>query len=65
MGWVEVDQKQHLGLVKERNLYKRLFDECLLVFNELPNKELIRSKGTYALATKIEQAFKIGEIQLP
>jgi len=55
----QVDKKQIQGLVKERNEYKQLLDECLYAFNCLPNKRINDGDGgsTYKIAAKIEQAF--------
>jgi len=46
--------------VTERNEYRRLLDECLFCLNQLPNQRIDNSQGlsTYALAGKIETAFK-------
>jgi len=49
--------KQHFGIVKERNLYRQTLKECLSVFNELPKQKIMSTdvKDTYKLATKIEK----------
>ena len=50
------DLKQIRGLVKERNEYRQLLDECL---NILPNKKVegVSEGTTYALAKKIKSSF--------
>jgi hypothetical protein len=60
MEWIKVDKKQHLGLVEERNAYRRLLDECLFAFNSIPNQRVVDGDGgnTYKIAVKIEQAFR-------
>ena len=57
-GWVKVDEKQHLGEVKERNLYRRLLEECLSAFNQLPRQKLANGNNTYKITAKIDQAFR-------
>ncbi len=52
--------KQIQGLVKERNEYRRLLQQSLYAFNVLRNQRISESLNdtTYALAAKIEQAFR-------
>jgi len=59
MDMTQIDKKQIHGLVKERNQYKQLLDECLYAFNYLPNKRIDDGSGgtTYKIAAKIVQAF--------
>lgn len=58
MNWIEVDKKQYLGEIKERNLYRKLLEECLSAFNQLPRQKLANSSDTYKIAAKIDQAFR-------
>ena len=60
MEWIKVNKKQYLGLVKERNTYRRLLDECLFAFNSIPMQRVADGDGgnTYKIAVKIEQAFR-------
>ena len=60
MDMTQVDKKQIQGLVRERNLYRQLLDECLYAFNFLPMQRTGDGGGgnTYKLASKIEKAFK-------
>lgn len=46
------------GIVKERNEYKRLLDECLSVFNAVPSQPFIDHHQTYKLKAKIDKAFR-------
>ena len=53
---INVSQLQ--GIVKERNEYKRLLDECLRAFNLLPNRRIQGDLNTYKLASKIEEVLR-------
>ncbi len=53
---INVSQLQ--GIVKERNEYKRLLDECLRAFNLLPNRRIQGDLDTYKLASRIEEAIR-------
>jgi|JFJP01.1.fsa_nt_gi hypothetical protein len=52
---INVSQLQ--GIVKERNEYRRLLDECLYILNSIPNKKVGTLK-TYDLASKIDDVFR-------
>lgn len=54
------DSKQVQGLVRERNAYRRLLKKSLYAFNVLKNQRISESLNdtTYALALKIEAAFR-------
>ncbi|MCW7076415.1 MAG: hypothetical protein OCU18_03875 [Candidatus Syntrophoarchaeum sp.] len=60
MDMIQADKKQIQGLIRERNEYRQLLDECLYAFNQLPNKRIADGSGgtTYKIAAKIEQVFK-------
>jgi hypothetical protein len=60
MDMTQIDKKQIHGIVKERNLYRCLLDECLFALNALPMHNIADGNGgnTYKLAAKIEQAFR-------
>jgi len=64
MDWIQTDKKQIVELVKERNQYVQLLDECLFAFNDMPSHRIGDGDGgsTYKLASKIEEAFKCNEI---
>jgi len=53
----KVNTKQLQGMVKERNIYKKLLDNCVKVFNTLPNQKLDNNdvKDTYGLVSTIEK----------
>lgn len=53
---INVSQLQ--GIVKERNEYRRLLDECLLALNLLPNRRIQGDLNTYKLASRIEDSFR-------
>ena len=57
-----IDTSQLRGIVKERNEYRTLFEECLCAFNSLPNRRFNGKinpshMNTYKLASKIEDTF--------
>jgi hypothetical protein len=52
-----INTEQLQGLVKERNEYRQLLQECLYVFNQLPNTK-VGDLRTYDLASKIENSFR-------
>ncbi len=62
MEWIKCDQEHIQGLVSERNTYKRLLEQCLVAFNDMPNKPVQQSdprgENTHSLAWRIEQAFR-------
>jgi len=60
MDITQIDKEQIRGIVKERNLYRHLLDECLFALNTLPMQKTADGNGgnTYKLAAKIEQAFR-------
>lgn len=51
---------QTRAVVHERNVYRKLLDECRFNLNQLENIHIINSNGmtTHRLATKIEQTFE-------
>ena len=53
----KVNTKQLQGMVKERNTYKKLLDNCVKAFNTLPNQKLDNNevKDTYGLVSTIEK----------
>lgn len=53
-----INTEQLQGIVKERNEYKRLLDECLRAFNLLPNRRIQADLNTYKLASRIEEAIR-------
>ena len=57
-GITTADKKQFQGLVKERNEYRQLLDQCLYALNVIPNTPLSDGVSTYALASTISAAFK-------
>ena len=57
-GIITADKNQFQGLVKERNEYKILLDQCLYALNVIPNTPLSDGVSTYALASTISAAFK-------
>jgi hypothetical protein len=49
------------GIVRERNTYRQLLDECLYAFNVLPDQRITGSLGnitTYMMASKIDAVFR-------
>jgi len=54
------DSKQVRGLVSERNAYRRLLKQSQYALNVLKNQRISESLNdtTYALASKIEAAFR-------
>ena len=61
--WRQCDSRQIRGLIKERNVYRRLLDECLYLLNNLPNRRISDGsrRTTYNLASDIEKAFRYFE----
>ena len=57
-GITTADKGQIQGLVKERNEYRRLLDQCLYALNVIPNTPLSDGVTTYALASTISAAFR-------
>ncbi|MBA3006689.1 MAG: hypothetical protein KJ900_05235 [Proteobacteria bacterium] len=53
---INVSQLQ--GIVKERNEYKRLLDECLRAFNLFPRTRIQGNLDTYKLASRIEEVLR-------
>ena len=54
-----VGATQIQGVVKERNEYRQLLDECLYAFNVLPNQRITgNNMTTYMMASKIDAVFK-------
>jgi len=53
-----IDVLQLQGIVKERNEYKRLLDECLKAFDTIPNSRIHGDLNTYKLASTIEAAYR-------
>lgn len=62
MEWVKCNQKQIQGLINERNEYRQLLEQCLVAINDIPDRPVQssdpRGDNTYALAFRIEQAFR-------
>ena len=60
MNMTQIDKKQIRGIIKERNLYRRLLDECLFALNTLHRQKFADGNGgdTYKLASRIEKAFR-------
>lgn len=57
-GITTADKQQLQGLVKERNEYRRLLDQCLYALNVIPNTPVSDGVSTYALASKISATFR-------
>jgi len=57
---MECNKKQIHRLLKERNEYRRLLKKSLYAFNVFRNQRMSESLNdtTYALASKIDAAFK-------
>lgn len=53
-----VPVSQLRGIVRERNEYRRLLDECLHALNLLPNRRIQGDLNTYGLASIIEDTFR-------
>jgi len=53
----KVDTKQLRGMVRERNAYRKLLNNCVKALNTLPNQKLNDSsiKNTYELVSTIEK----------
>ena len=56
----ENEVNQIRAVVHERNVYRKLLEECLFNFNQLENIHIMNSNGmtTNKLAAKIKQTFK-------
>jgi hypothetical protein len=52
-----INTEQIRGLVKERNEYRQILQDCLFVLNQLPNTK-VGDLRTYDLASKIENSFR-------
>ncbi len=54
---VKADQKQIVGIVKERNRYRKLLEECVKAFNMIPNTVINTPdhSDTYQLVSAIEK----------
>ncbi len=57
-GITTADKRQIQGLVKGRNEYRQLLDQCLHALNVIPNTPLSDGVSTYALASTISAAFR-------
>ncbi len=60
IGFTTANKRQIQGLIKERNKYRQLLDQCLYALNVVPNTPLSDgvNNSTYSLASEINTTFK-------